>query len=85
MSLTILVVNRIGERNCIVNGKTQLRRKAVASLAAAINDAGNGSTSSRGTEENWLKNAAAALGARSIYQRNRVFAETQKHDLLKLC
>jgi hypothetical protein len=38
-----------------------------------------------GTEENWLKNAAAALGARSIYQRNRVFAETQKHDLLKLC
>ena len=85
MSLTILVVNRIGERNCIVNGKTQLRRKAVASLAAAINDAGNGSTSSRGTEENWQKNAAAALGARSIHQRNRVFAETQKHDLLNVC
>jgi len=38
-----------------------------------------------GTEENWLKNAAAALGARSIYQRNRVFAETQKHDLLNVC
>ena len=65
--------------------KRQLRRKAVANMAAAINEAGNGSTSSRGTEENWRKNAAAALGARSIYQRNRVFAETQKHDLLKLC
>jgi hypothetical protein len=38
-----------------------------------------------GTEENWLKNAAAALGARSIYQRNRVFAKTQKHDLLNVC
>jgi hypothetical protein len=54
-------------------------------VAAAINDAGNGSTSSGGTEENWLKNAAAALGARSIYQRNRVLAETQKHDLLNVC
>jgi hypothetical protein len=48
--------------------KWQLRREAVANVAAAINDAGNGSTSSGGTEENWLKNAAAALGARSIYQ-----------------
>jgi len=65
--------------------KWQLRRKAVANVAAAIDDAGNGSTSSGGTEENWLKNAAAALGARSIYQRNRVFAETQKHDLLNVC
>jgi hypothetical protein len=65
--------------------KWQLRRKAVANVAAAINDAGNGSTSSGGTEENWLKNAAAALGERSIYQRNRVFAETQKHDLLNVC
>jgi len=55
--------------------KWQLRRKAVANMAAAINDAGNGSTSSGGTEENWLKNAAAALGARSFYQGNRVFAE----------
>jgi len=44
-------------------------------VAVAINDAGNGSTSSGGTEENWLKNAAAALGARSFYQGNRVFAE----------
>jgi hypothetical protein len=65
--------------------KWQLRRKAVANVAAAINDAGNGSTSSGGTEENWLKNAAAALGARSFYQGNRVFAETQKHDLLNVC
>jgi hypothetical protein len=65
--------------------KSQLRRKAVANVAAASNDAGNESTLSGGTEENWLKNAAAALGARSIYQRNRVFAETQKHDLLNVC
>jgi hypothetical protein len=35
--------------------KWQLRRKAVANMAAATNDAGNGSTSSVGTEENWLK------------------------------
>jgi hypothetical protein len=54
-------------------------------MAAATNNAGNGSTSSVGTEENWLKNAAAALGARSFYQGNRVFAETQKHDLLNVC
>jgi len=45
-------------------------------VAVAINDAGNGSTSSGGTEENWLKNAAAARSERrSFYQGNRVFAE----------
>jgi len=58
--------------------KWHLRRKAVANVAVAINDAGNGSTASGGTEENWLKNAAAALGARSFYQGNRVFAENQE-------
>jgi hypothetical protein len=65
--------------------KWQLRRKAVANVAVAINDAGNGSTSSGGTEENWLKNAAAALGARSFYQGNRFLLKTQKHDLLNVC
>jgi hypothetical protein len=71
--------------NCIVNRKTAVAQKSSSERGSTINDAGNGSTSSRGTEENWLKNATATLGARSIYQRNRVFAETQKHDLLNAC
>ena len=60
-------------------------KKSGSERGSSINDAGNGLTSSGGTEENWLKNAAAALGARSFYQGNRVFAETQKHDLLNVC
>ena len=41
--------------------KWQLRRKAVANVAAAINDAGNGSTSSGETGRELAENAAAAL------------------------
>ena len=54
-------------------------------MAAATNDAGNGSTSSVGTEENWLKNAAAALGAALFIKAIVFLLKTQKHDLLNVC